>query len=222
MKDEDLTNYYASDLEYAYVLLKINELKVHKNLTITTDMIKAWYVDFLKWGWKTRYFEHRFEMLKKFRTYGDRLEIADWMNAEELYSEQEMNQKIRTSIESKIRNGLMILQNSDKIDFDKSEINIENVKLAAAYEVDKILDVEKNRVINEFIEGEKGTLLQKISTRRKRLEKLTPKQKEFIIRGLIKNEYLDSRVEIPFAVKNIKYFVQNITEYDIKAAIDSV
>jgi len=183
--------------------------------------IRLWYIEFLKWNWNKNKFDSKCIAMIKYKTYGDRLDIAEWLEVDELFTMTELNLRLNKYIEDKIQRGKFLFNNYQNIDLTKG-IDLDAINFYAQKEVDKILLNEMNRQIDIMIEGEKGTLIQKEATKRKRLKKLSMEKRKIIINRLIENKQLDPRIDVELSARNIEKFSLKITEFDILEAIQSI
>ena len=77
-------HYMATDLTYDYCLMIFVQLEAAKREKFPPETARQWFIEFIKAGWTKEIVKMKTKLLMKVKVYGiEKLEIADWINAEE-------------------------------------------------------------------------------------------------------------------------------------------
>ena len=173
--------YYQSDLAFTEVFIKCRELGLKKMINISDETIQSWYVEFLREKWSSAKFNERISEMRNIKTYGERIDIADWFEKEAIYTPMQ----VAAMVEKKINN---ILREADKILEGKEievelpvTVDIEKVKYRISRTITLYYDNEAQEKANELFDELLPEILKKLG-----LEKETREEKRFGIGARMK------------------------------------
>lgn len=108
-------NYNKTDLEYNPFCLKLfGQLEAAKRERFSPETMRQWFIEFVKRGWTKKMVMTRYNALLAKPIFGvEKLEIADWINAVQVYAEDEVNLKIDNKINNMINRGKYLKSNPD-------------------------------------------------------------------------------------------------------------
>lgn len=159
--------YYASDLTYTEVYIKCKELCVKKMININYLTIQGWYLEFLKAQWDTKRFNQRLEEMITIKTYGERIDVAMWFEAEALYTPQQVNTMIQSKINSMISQGDRLLKDQNiELELHAACVNLEAVKLAVARQVKLYYDSECEDRAKELFDEVLPEVLERLNLKK--------------------------------------------------------
>jgi hypothetical protein len=68
--------------------------------------MRQWFIEFVRRGWNMKMVQSRYDALIGTKIYGiEKLEIADWINAVQVYAVDEVNIMVKQKIDALISNG---------------------------------------------------------------------------------------------------------------------
>ncbi|OGU55419.1 MAG: hypothetical protein A2V66_16705 [Ignavibacteria bacterium RBG_13_36_8] len=210
--------YDLSNLEYGYVFLKCQELKVLKGKIIDEDTIMFWYREFLKDGWDKKAFDKHFEVIKRKEVKNNMLDYGDWVNTEIIYSEFELQVHIKRKIESMIREGNKLtemLKKGEIIKLDDTEL--EKILVSAVMEVKQELAYQRDIEIERIKDERKKEERKNISELQKRLRELATEERIKVLNILLDNNILKGTAKDwtgGHFVENIHLFYPEVLEFE--------
>jgi len=93
--------------------------------------MRQWFIEFVRKGWTKKILQERYDALLDTKIYGiEKLEIADFVNAVNVYSQEEMNIHVQRKVDSLIQRGNYL---KDK-DYVLTEEDKKAIELAIANE----------------------------------------------------------------------------------------
>jgi len=163
--DGDL--YYSTDLTFTEVHIKCRELGLKKMINISDETIQIWYIEFLREKWSSQKFNQRISEMRNIKTYGERIDIADWFEKEAMYTPMQVANIVERKINSLIREAEKIL--CDKIievELQPLKINLESVRYKIAKTITTYYNNECEAKATELFEIMLPAILEKLGLKK--------------------------------------------------------
>ena len=110
---ESLIEFYEkTDLEFAYCFEQCKTLIPLKGIEITLQMVEFWYREFIKAGWNKKWFDKQLKAIKQRKLF-NRLDIADWFEAEIMWNSLDFNIMVGKKIARLIQRGEFLKQHPE-------------------------------------------------------------------------------------------------------------
>jgi hypothetical protein len=125
-------NYYETDLIYdPYCTSLFARLEAAKREEFPKETLRIWFMEFIRRGWTRKTVKERYEALISTKIFGiQKLEIADWINALPVFTQDEVNQMVQRRVDYLIQRGNFL---KDK-DYILTEDDKKAIELAVANE----------------------------------------------------------------------------------------
>lgn len=139
---ESLIEFYdKTDLEFTYVYEQCKTLKPLKGIDVTLQMVEFWFREFIRAGWNKKWFDKQLKAIKQKQLF-NRIDIADWFNAEIMYNELDFNIRVNKKIEQMIQRGRFIQDHPEieLTDEDKKCLELEITKELEFKRTNDLLD----------------------------------------------------------------------------------
>jgi hypothetical protein len=155
--------YYQSDLTFTEVFIKCRELGLKKMINISDETIQAWYVEFLREKWSSAKFKERIPEMINMKTYGERIDIADWFEKEAIYTPIQVASMVEKKINNILREADRILDGKEiEVELSSVPIDLEKVKYRIAKTITLYYDNEVEEQTNKLFEEMLSEVLLKL------------------------------------------------------------
>ena len=126
---ESLIGFYnKTDLEFKYVYEQCLILVPLKGIEINRQMIEFWFREFIKAGWNKKWFGKQLKAVKQRKLF-NRLDIADWFEAEIMYTELDFNIMVDRKIARLLQRG-EFLKNHPEVELSDEDKKCVELELA--------------------------------------------------------------------------------------------
>lgn len=78
-------------------------------INISDETIQAWYIEFLREKWSSKKFNERVSGMKFIKTYGERIDIADWFEKEAIYTYSQVEKMTNERLSKTIKEADILL-----------------------------------------------------------------------------------------------------------------
>src|SRR3990167_3139741 len=130
---EELNSWNKTDLTFEYCLKLFAQLEAIKREKFPPETMRQWFIEFIRRGWTKFMLMERYKGLLNTKIYGiEKLDIADWINAVEVYAQDEVNLMVERRVNALIQRGNYL--KNKKIEL--SEEDKKAVDLAVANEIE--------------------------------------------------------------------------------------
>ena len=139
--------YNKTDLTYDFCIKLFFQLEAAKREKFPMETARQWFIEFIRRGWTKAILQKRYNALISTKIYGiEKLDFADWVNAVQVYGEDEINIMLRQRIESKILRGNFLKDKKVEL----TEEDKQNIDLAVAQEIEFQKKNEKLIMIDDY------------------------------------------------------------------------
>lgn len=122
--------YEKTDLSFIYCYEQCKTLKPLKGIDITLQMVEFWYREFIRAGWNKKWFDKQLKAVKQKQLF-NRIDIADWFEAEIMYNELDFNRMVEKKINNMIQHAKFL---KDYPNYELTEEDKKCVELELAQE----------------------------------------------------------------------------------------
>jgi len=170
--DNYLTGLYKdNDLEFTYVFDCCKSLKPLKGVDINLQQVEFWFKEFIRNEWTKKIFDKQFEAIKR-ATLFNRIDLENWLRTEIMYSENDFNIKLNSTIKNIISDGrLLNLKLKDNPNYSEDLTELEKTKIELY-----CIDIMKSRITNNYYELTEKLKYDKIKELEKMLNVKTKQQ----------------------------------------------
>ena len=159
--------YFKTDLTFTEVFIKCRELGLKKMINIADETIQAWYIEFLREEWSSKKFNERIMEMRNIKTYGERIDIADWFEKEAIYTPTQVANMIQIKIQEMLSKADRLLGGKEiELELSGVKINLESVKYKIAKTVSTYYDNEYEEKTKELFEEMLPEILTKLGLKR--------------------------------------------------------
>jgi len=98
--------YNETDLTYEYCLELFQKLEAAKRESFSKETMRIWFMEFIRRGWTKKIISVRYLALLSKPIFGkENLDFADWVNAVQVFAEDEINILVKRNVDSIIARG---------------------------------------------------------------------------------------------------------------------
>lgn len=123
-------------------------------------MILAWYIEFIKSGWKKTDFDKQFERVKRLQIF-NRLDIADWYRSDETYNEIDLNVAVDRKINHLIQRGEFLQRYGTDAKLTANDLT--SIKMAVATKLKFVYQRNHSEAIEKAIAELTDSVIERIN-----------------------------------------------------------
>lgn len=159
--------YFKTDLTFTEVFIKCRELGLKKMINIADETIQAWYIEFLREEWSSKKFNDRISEMRNIKTYGERIDIADWFEKEAIYTPTQVANMIQIKIQEMLSKADRLLCGKEiELEIPGVRINLDFVKYKIAKTVSTYYNNECEEKSKELFEEILPEILKKLNLKK--------------------------------------------------------
>lgn len=152
LSPEAQRNWDKTDLTFEFCIKLFAQIEAAKREKIPPETARQWFIEFIRRGWTKKMLQDRYDALMTTKIYGiEKLEIADWINAIQVYAIDEVNLMIKDRINNLIQQGRLLKDKKPECNYTEAE-----KKKILLYEAEQI----KQNNIREQYEANEDWLKQ--------------------------------------------------------------
>jgi len=153
--------YNETDLTYEFCLRLFGQLEAVKREKFPSETMRQWFIEFVRRGWTKLMLMERYKGLLSTKIYGiEKLDIADWINAVEVFALDEVRLMVNRKIETLITRGRFLKDKEVELtDEDKKAM-----ELAAAKDAEFDFKNRYSEKLNDYREERRKQLSSKYVT----------------------------------------------------------
>jgi len=138
-------------------------------INIADETIQAWYIEFLREEWSSKKFNERIMEMRNIKTYGERIDIADWFEKEAIYTPTQVANMIQIKIQEMLSKADRLLGGKEiELELPGVKINLESVKYKIAKTVSTYYNNECEEKSKELFEEILPEILEKLNLKKEK------------------------------------------------------
>lgn len=129
--------------------------------------MRGWYVEFLKAKWNSKKFNERVSEMVLIKTFGERIDIATWFEAEAVYTPAQVTMMIDRKVNSMILEGDRLLKGQElEIEVPAAYTNLDSIKLAISKQIKCYHDSECVELSEQVFEDIFPEVLERLNLKK--------------------------------------------------------
>jgi hypothetical protein len=119
-------------LTYDFCLKLFGQVEAIKRDKFSPETMRQWFIEFIRKGWTKKILQNRYDALIDTKIYGiEKIDIADWVNAVPVFSQEEVGLMINKKIDTLIARGSFLKDKEIELtEEDKQAIELAEAKAA--------------------------------------------------------------------------------------------